>query len=172
MSEMLFVPKDQVKVTRWLHAGTSKDQSRPSLAVLKVEEDVTVTADGHQMRIVPTPECFKEQAGKMLRIEKAPRVGGDAVTFEEYEGNYPEWRSILPTSEPIHSVDVNPVLLAGILKEMSTENTRVRLEFHGGAATPIVIRTPDNVIDARYALLMPMHGGEDYYNPLAEATSD
>ncbi len=142
------VQKQDAAAIRWLHGGTSQDDTRPVLQGLCVEGDITVVADGFQLRIAPTPEPLKEFDGKLVRLDKLPRASGDVVkTHLVDEGEFPDWRGIIPTSKPAFQIGVNAGWLAEIIKDMGET---VEFTFYSDTQ-PIIIKSDD-----KYAVLMPV----------------
>ncbi len=153
------VQKNDASEIRWLHDGTSK-AGRPALEGLNVENGITVTANGFELRIAPTPESLKEFDGKLVRLDKAPRAGGDVVKVDLItDGTFPDWRGVIPTSEPVLKIGINAGWLAALLSGMGKI---VELTFYG-PTQPIVIKSED-----KYALLMPAHIDDrvDQFDPI------
>ena len=149
------VQKQDTAAIRWLHGGTSKSDSRPVLQGLCVEGDITVVADGWQLRIAPTPEPLKEFDGKLVRLDKLPRAGGDVVKTYLEDGQFPDWRQVIPTGEPTFRIAVNAELLAGLVKDMGNTDQVVELIFYD-KTKPIIFKSVE-----MYAVLMPMHLADD-----------
>ncbi len=143
------VQKKDAAAIRWLYDGINKDGGRPVMQGLCVEDDITVAANGYQLRIAPTPESLKEFDGKLVRLDKAPRAGGDVVkTSLIDEDKFPEWREIIPTGKPAFQIGVNAGWLANLIMGMGET---VELIFYS-PTQPIIIKSDD-----KYAVLMPTY---------------
>ena len=150
------INKEDARVTRWLQGGTTVDRAtRRALAGLSVEGRITMSADGYELRIAPTPSALKEFDGKVVELTRlgkpaSIRLAGDIVEATPIDNSiaFPNWRGIVPDSKPVYTINVNGKWLAEIIKDI---DDMVTLEFHK-PTQPIVIRSAD-----KFAVLMPMH---------------
>ena len=165
--EYIEISKSDTQVIRWLHSGTNKDSGdfgRRSLEAMSIEDDIAVVADGFTLRIVSTPEPLKEFKGKLVRLDKPPRVAGDVVKTDVIEDSkFPDWREVIPSGKPTYQITLSGGKLAAIISEMGA----VTLEFHS-PSQPVIIKSED-----RYALLMPMHLDDvTFFDPINQPESD
>ena len=160
----LEVQKQDAAAIRWLHGGISKDDSRPVLQGLSVKNGITVTTDGWQLRIAPTPESLKNLDTELIELEKAPRAGGDMVKTFNVDGDYPDWSGVIPSGEPVFQITLNAELLASLVKDMGETkiNPSIELSFYS-PTKPIIFKSAD-----KFALLMPMHSadGQKLFDPI------
>ena len=160
--EYIEISKSDTQVIRWLHSGTT-DEGKRSLEALNVEDDIAVVADGFSLRVISTPELLKEFKGKLVRLDKPPRVAGDVVKTEIIEDKFPDWRGVIPDGEPTYQITLDGGKLAAIISEMGA----VTLEFHS-PSQPVIIKSED-----RYALLMPMHSDDvTFFDPINQPEPD
>lgn len=161
------INKEDARDVRWLQDGALKEAGvlgREVLTCLSVEENgLAISADGFQLRVIPTPASLKEFSGKLVRLGAQPRLAGDVVKAEIIEsGDFPGWREIIPNGKPTFEVYVNGAFLADIIKDMGGK--MVKLEFFSPTA-PMLIKSED-----KFSVLMPMHHGDEelFFNPIAQ----
>jgi DNA polymerase III sliding clamp (beta) subunit (PCNA family) len=86
----------------------------------------------------------------MILKGKIP-AGDFLVELESVDGEFPDWRQVLPDGDPVFEISLNPKLLINALKGMVGA---VRVRFYGSSKPVEVIdSSPD---DLKYALIMPL----------------
>ncbi len=77
------------------------------------------------------------------------------LQLHKTEGDFPEYRKIVPTEQPIASIKVNPALLIECLEAFTDEKENsVTIDLFG-AYQPLIITGADKTNDHIKALLMP-----------------
>ena len=154
----------------------SKDETRYNIVGIHCEEKVAVATDGQMLGLQRLPEFCSDHAGRILRIqpskvrkglayipEKFSDTNGGPNTVsqtgaiaEEIDGEYPDWKQVLPKEAPTFSYSLNASYLTALCKFVTANEkgleAAIRLDFYG----------PNNAVtirgnrDDRAALLMPM----------------
>lgn len=144
------------KVLKWLQSAASKDQAREVLNGINVNGNYTA-ADGFRLHVVD-PSGLVELPEGTRDYGKIPASG----LVEEPEAmpySFPEYQQIIPRSDPVFEISVNPKLLLEALKGFVYDDQPVLLRFHSATAPMEVlgkIETKDGETSA-YAIIMPMH---------------
>ena len=167
MSKIINFPKDESRIVRWLNDATHKD--REGIHGIYHDGNRAITADGHQMRITPLPQSLADNTedGTIAILDKSPRVSGGYIEVDDTETTpFPDWKRIVPTTEPSFEIDINGKLLASIVKDMGY----VRLKFTTRNA-PVLIQGREQA-----AVLMPLtfDGAietDELFNPIEQDES-
>lgn len=147
--------KEESVELRWLAKAQSKNDNQPVLESFHRLGNLTMTADGFRLHVIPTPACLAElpntngdaQANYTGRIP----TGGFVADVEGHEGYYPNVEVLLPTGAPTVEIAINPKLLREALDGME-EPVIIRQYTNPGCIT--VHGVGDQ---RRYALIMQMH---------------
>ena len=149
--------KEQAKALKWVQLAASKDQSRPILNGLYINNGETVGCDGFRLHIIETPEPFTDSIavqGKVIQqlntVALTPRI----EEYIEYEGgDYPAYEQIIPSDKPVFKIAVNKKLLAALAAMPGDE--AIILSFTGDNK-PIKVTSGSSDCKA-VAVIMPMH---------------
>lgn len=150
--------KEASQIVRLLQTCTSKDDSRPVLMCVHVQNGLAEATDGHRTMTVPAPEELPEG---LTRIESKAKVSALLVNAKTEEGMFPDIGAVAPKREPVFVINVNPKTLGEVLMELSRVTDRVRFEFHG-PDSPFSVRSTGE--EKFYSLGMPVtdHNTKDY----------
>ncbi len=162
MEVIKITDKLELKAVKHLYNTTSRDDTRPVLTAIKVEEELSESADGFMLNTVETPECLKPFAGKLIRFVKRPVGGINEV--EIVEGTYPDTTAIsgdLPDNK--RAFVVNATMLVELLKDLP-KSTFISIEPNPeDHDQPIRIHTAhdnrksDNTLVKSSMVIMPCH---------------
>lgn len=82
-------------------------------------------------------------------------VNGTTHKIEPRDGKFPDYKSVLPKSEPLATVKINPKYLKEAMEFFKGAQS-ITLEFHEDNK-PVIIRT-DDTETKKLAVIMPMRG--------------
>jgi hypothetical protein len=172
MSNFVVFDKMQAQVLKWLKRGAAKDNDRPIMQCLHVEDDWIVSADGFHLFVTKAGQMFKQHDlppgdYEIDLISSASRAAGVVVDVNGLRDTYntgpeyPKWRSIVPSEEVKSWAVVNPQLLIEILQGMKG---LVKIGLNGkDQMVEIMGKLSDEETDV-YAVLMPIHTNNDEFN--------
>src|SRR4030065_805718 len=135
MSTIYTTDKEEANLIHWAESACSKDKDRPSLMGLYVQEQEVAACDGARLHIIPLTEILKPFIGKIIRLFGSISVN-KIIKVEEIEGNYPNYKEIMPKEMPVFEIDVSATQLKQALelaaKNKDLSDQRVTLKFYGG----------------------------------------
>jgi len=152
-----FIDKEDAKAVKWVNLARSKDQTKPMLNTIRIDNETLVACDGYRLNRIETPEILQEYNQKSLKPLTNIPINSQPVEFEEIEGTYPEWKEIEKLSdgkEIVFQIAVNKKLLADLSNMPSNSNNMIVLKFTA-KHEPIRISAPGTYYKAE-ALIMPM----------------
>jgi len=161
------ITKDENQRLRWLLKATDKnaDGARAALAGASIEHRATVATDGFRLQAIETPYHVREALqGTVNRFDDL-QASSETVTPTPIEGQFPDYRVIMPKHAPVFEVALDGKLLREALEGMKGGiNGKVRLRFYGPTQGVEVFGQANDESRA-YALIMPMHPGHENGEP-------
>ena len=154
MNTVVRLDKNETKIAQFIQRAQSTDESRPILNGINVNGSV-VAVDGFRLHAVSTETLypFADLAGKTVDVGKI-RSGDNLLEAEEIEGNYPDWQQILPTTEPVVKIQVDPAFLVDACKTLD-KGEAITVVIHDNLS-PFEIHGTING-EPVYAMIMPMN---------------
>jgi len=161
MSTITVYGNDFNKIMRTLKSFVAKHESRAALTQIKLEHRAgsgTVTAiglNGFVLAKIVVPALGEEDFDAIVPVTGQTRSesviitdSGDRITFEhsksfsisypKLNGEYINWKQIMPQRESEYEISVNPHLLAEALSALPSSTRTVTLKF-GSPVSPILI---------------------------------
>ena len=157
------ISKEEIKAVKHLYNATSRDESRPSLMAIQVNEDICNAASGFITATINTPECLKEYAGQLVSFNKRPVTGLNEITIEE--GNYPDLSEVTKDLDHTVKFSVNATILVNLLKDLP-KNTQVSFESVD-LVTPIKVNTANYADIKSNMLIVPMRSDNVSFGELS-----
>ena len=155
--------RGETKRLRWLAKATSKEESRPVLQTIHVNNGTSVATDGYRLFATTTPVALAQDAlvaeSSMTRIESLPATSTIAQVSSVHEGRYPEYTAILPKRDPEFSISLDANLLREALEACRKDDKLVTLRFWDDTSAFEVLGKMDG--QPIYALIMPMRPDGD-----------
>ena len=145
MNKIIVQDNDESKVVSWVQLACSKDEARPILTGISVEDGRMIGCDGfrvHETGTTPTLERFKGKIVKLLSKVSPNKL----VEVEEVEGKYPDIDMVYPKGNPKFRIAVDAKYLSDALSLVSKAkdnfDRKVVLDFYGDTS-PIILKMGD-----------------------------
>ena len=158
MNKIIIQDKDESKLVAWVQSACSKDDTRPTLTGISVQDNRMIGCDGHRLHMTPITSSLERFKGKIIKLLSKMGVN-KLVEVEEVEGKYPDIDVVFPTGEPSLRIAVDAKYLTEALslvaKDKDNFDRRVVLDFYSDTQ-PIIVKIGDYK-----ALVMAMYLNED-----------
>ena len=169
--------KTELKTIKHLFNHVSKDQARPVLTGIKIEQNICSAADGFRVTRVKTPDCLKEFAGKLIIFKKRPVSGVNEIDFISLEErNYPDCNDFFETENYNQVIRLNASFLVESLKDLH-KDTCITLQIKqrkqqpdqdsnesssdSASTFPLIITTYESAEIETSIIIMPMHADDN-----------
>ena len=152
--------KDECKAVNFVQKACGKDQARPVLTGILVQNGNIVASDGFRMHVGITPEAFKEYQGEIIQVVNNDKPAAVKTTptiqeLQKVEGRFPDWSQIMPDKKedysPVLQIAVNKKYLADLLNMPGKSDVMLRFSFTD-PMHPILIEGAEGY----KAVIMPM----------------
>ena len=158
---------------RWLQKAVSKDEDRPNITGIYIEETLAAATDGFRLHVTPRPECvldtgiINEADGRAFPVSYKGIFRAFAKVISE---RFPRYKEIIPQKQEVAGrAVVNARYLSDAiagLGHVPVEITIYKEEKITLSSKPGYIELRTQTDNPRYALIMPMHNVEWLYDPL------
>ena len=171
---------------RFVLPAASKDESRPHLCTVLLQDQDAVTTDGHRLHLAPLPVALTQplllptegagtlnrilnkgeqvilaQAGEVLRA----KVGPYQLDIKLSDKKFPPYNAVIPNleSQPTH-IQVQAKLLSKALTRVSrlTRDKRLKLRVNG-SITMTSWESEEGAAEIEVPVSRSNHGGEDLH---------
>jgi len=169
------ITKEENRSLRWAAKAATTDADRPILQGLNVSDEAIIGCDTFRLHAVQPIADAPQHNGSgsvTLQFGKIP-ASASILEAEPVEGNYPDFRQIIPGQGPRVPPDpvvicFNPSYLREALEGMEGM-VELRIRADQGLEPVEILGHQDG--NARYALVMPMHNGDpNRYSPVRPGT--
>ena len=159
MNAVIRLNKSDSKIAQFIQRAQSTDTARPVLNGINVNGSVSA-CDGYRLHAVKSDDIpqLGQLQGLTVDIGKV-RAGENLLEAAVVEGTYPDTSQIMPAAtDDSVTFAVNPAFLVDACKTLDKDE-----------AVTIVVHSPNQPVEIHgtleglpvYALIMPMHTGND-----------